>query len=272
MIKCTLILVLILSFYSTSVFSQEDISDSKWQAEQIVIDGNNADWSHPMNFFDNSSGLIFTMTNDTKNLYLCFSNNDKLKTGKMMLAGWSIELVSSEKKRKFDAVITFPKSVNPNINRQSDLKTAIGVYKAEVQNVKTKGFITDVGEIPLINKDGINIAIGEDATDKIIYEIKIPYKELVEEDKIQFNEVISLDITVNSMERPTEKPSGSAEGRSGYSGGGEHMGGGGRGGGGGGRGGGRSGGYSGERQGSTADQYAMFDKVSFKQKIKLVKS
>ncbi len=259
----------LLLLLSAPVFSQEDVSESKWQSGKIVIDGNDAEWNHPFNFFDNNSGLIFTMVNDGKNIYLCFSNNDKAKTGKMMIAGWSLQLVSSEKKRKFDAVISFPKSVDPNINIRSDFKTALGVYKTEIQSVKTKGFISNNGEIPLNNKDGIAIGIGEDATEKIIYEIRIPLKELMEEDKAQLNELISLDITVNALDKPVDKSSGTSEGRSGFSGGG----GGGRMGGGGGRmgGGGRGRGGASGSQAATSDRYAMFDKVSFKQKIRLVK-
>ena len=258
---------------SAPVFSQEDVSESKWLAGKIEIDGNDAEWNHPFNFFDNNSGLIFTMVNDGKNLYLCFSNNDKAKTGKMMIAGWSLQLVSSEKKRKFDAVISFPKSADPNINLRSDFKTALAVYKSETQSVKTKGFVSNNGEIPLINKDGIAIGIGEDAMEKIIYEIKIPIKELMEEDKVQLNELISLDITVNALDKPAEKSSGSTEGRSGFSGGGGggRMGGGGGGRMGGGMGGGGRRGGGGGSQGITSDRYAMFDKVSFKQKIRLVK-
>ena len=259
---------------SAPVFSQEDVSESKWLSSKIDIDGNDAEWNHPFNFFDNNSGLIFTMVNDGKNIYLCFSNNDKAKTGKMMIAGWSLQLVSSEKKRKFDAVISFPKSADPNITLRSDFKTALGVYKAGIPSVKTKGFVTNNGEIPLNNKDGITIGIGEDAAEKIIYEIKIPIKELMEEDKVQLNELISLDITVNALDKPAEKSNGSTEGREGRSG--FSGGGGGRMGSGGGRmGGGMGGGGRGRggagTQGVTSDRYAMFDKVSFKQKIRLVK-
>src|SRR5476651_79353 len=120
-------------FCGVLAHAQEDVSESRWQTDKIVIDGNDNEWNKPLNFFDNSSGLIFTVSNDTKNIYLCFSNNDKAKTGKMMTAGWSLEFFSSEKKRKFDATIVFPKSTDPNISIRSDLKTAVGIYKSEMQ-------------------------------------------------------------------------------------------------------------------------------------------
>ena len=71
--------------------AQDGISEAKWQVTPIVIDGNDNEWSHPFNFYDNQSALIFSISNDSKNLYICFSNNDRMKTGKMMKAGWSLE-------------------------------------------------------------------------------------------------------------------------------------------------------------------------------------
>jgi hypothetical protein len=256
------IAVLLLSL--ASLFAQEDVSESRWKTKDIVIDGNDNEWSQPFNFFDNASGLIFTVANDNKNIYLCFSNNDRAKMGKMMTAGWSIEMISSEKKRKFDVSIAFPKSADPNINMRSDLKTAVGLYKAETQMIKTKGFTSNAGDMPLTSKDGINIGIGADDADKIIYEIKIPFKELMEEDKAQLNELITLNITVNALEKPSGSGSSSSTPAA-------RMGGG-RGGGGGrmgGRGGGGRGGGNYENAGSS-DRFAMFDKANFKQKIKLV--
>ena len=62
--------------------AQDGISEAKWQVTPIVIDGNDNEWSHPFNFYDNQSALIFSISNDSKNLYICFSNNDRMKTGK----------------------------------------------------------------------------------------------------------------------------------------------------------------------------------------------
>ena len=251
------------------LLAQDGISESKWQSNPISIDGNDNEWAHPLNFFDTQSALIFSISNDANYLYVCFSNNDRMKTGKMMKAGWSIEFQSSEKKRKFDASIVFPKSIDPGINMRSDFNAAVKIYKSEIQTIKTKGFQTTNGDIALSNKEGIDIEVGADETEKIVYEFKIPLKELMQEDKIQLNEIITLELTVNSLPKPTNTSSG--EGTKGSYGGGH--GGGGRGGGmGGGRMGGSHGGgnYNRENTGSI-DRTSLYEKVSFKQKIRLVK-
>ncbi len=255
-----------LLFFAITLHAQDDASESRWQANEIVIDGNSNEWPHPFTFFDNKSGVIFSISNDSKNMYLCFSNNDKAKADKMMKAGWSVALVSTEKKRKFDAVIDFPKSADPDVAIRSDFKTAVVHYKDAMTTVKTKGFLLHNGDVPLNNKDAVNIGIGTDSSSKIVYEIKIPLNELMEEGKAQLNELITLDITVNELEKlPGQKPAATTTTDGGFSGGG------------GGRGGGRMGGGRG-RGGSQAsangyvspDRYSLYDKISFKQKIKLV--
>ncbi|MCW3116459.1 MAG: hypothetical protein JWM28_541, partial [Chitinophagaceae bacterium] len=127
-------IIIAAAFFSlvTTVSAQEDVSEAKWQSTQVVIDGHNAEWNPPFNLFDNKTGLIFTITNDKKNLYLCFTENEELKAEKIMKAGWSIGLSSSEKKRKFDASIIFPKIEDPNINMQADFKNQVGYYKMDL--------------------------------------------------------------------------------------------------------------------------------------------
>jgi len=153
---------------------------------------------------------------------------------------------------------------------RADFKNQISIYKMDLPSVKTKGFITNNGDIPLTNKDGINIGIGIDSAQKIVYEIAIPVKELMEEDKLQLNELISLDITVNALTKPAGSTSGGAiegNGSRGFGAGGGRMGGmgGGRMGGG-----GRRGGGSMERDNSASDRTGLYDKSGFKQKFRLV--
>jgi hypothetical protein len=253
-----------------SLSAQEDVSSAKWQSNTIIVDGNDNEWEQPFGLFDNKSGLVFTLTNDNKNIYLCFTDKEAIKAEKMMKAGWTLEISSSEKKRKFDAAISFPKIDDPNINMRAEFKNQVSVYKMDMAAVKTKGFLAGNGDIPLNNKEGINIGIGIDSAEKIVYEIAIPIKDLMEEDKLQLNELITLDITVNALSKPEGSSTGGGNATRGFAGGGGRMGGGmggGRMGGGGGR---RGGGASVERDNGASDRSSLYEKVSFKQKFRLV--
>ncbi len=264
--KSLLSIVALFLFNATVLRAQDDVSQSKWQSAGITVDGNDNEWSSPLSFFDNVSGLMFTVTKDSKNIYLCFSINDKVKTNKMMIAGWSLELISTEKKRKFDAAIVFPKPADQNVNIRSDFRTAVGNYQSGLQVVKTKGFLSGNGDTPLMNNDGLNIGIGCDSADKIVYEIAIPLKQLMAEDKLQLNEQITLDITINALDKPassTGNNAGRTNAAAGFTGAGRM--GGGR------MGGGRGGGNRSMAQDNNAsNRSSPYEKVSFKQKIRLV--
>ena len=93
---------------SLNLSAQSDVSQARWKTKEIVIDGNNNEWTKPLNFYDDKSGLMFAICNDTQNLYLCFTVNDEFKMRKLMSAGWSITLSSNEKKKKFTSDLTFP--------------------------------------------------------------------------------------------------------------------------------------------------------------------
>ncbi|HEY5592422.1 MAG TPA: hypothetical protein VIK55_15575, partial [Paludibacter sp.] len=183
-----IILVLIVFIVVTlNLAAQSDVSPARWKTKEIVIDGNDNEWVKPLNFYDDKSGLKFAICNDTKYLYLCFTPNEEMKMRKMMTAGWSITLSSKEKKEKFSSNLTFPGvSVMGIGNQKSGVKNetrAIGnnlikTYKSQLQAITTKGFKSNQGELKLNDHNGINIGIGVDSTQHIVYEIAIPLKEL----------------------------------------------------------------------------------------------
>jgi hypothetical protein len=277
-ISWTLVVLLALTLNG---LAQSDVSKSRWKSKEIVVDGNDREWTQPLNFYDDKSGLLFAICNDQRNVYFAFRVKDELKMRKLMSAGWSIELSSKEKEKKFDAVLTFPAVNMEGMNRrpgdQFEKKVAgnpfIDAYKLQLQSVAVKGFKSNQSELKLNNHKDIDIAIGTDTAQFIVYEIAIPLKELIAENLVQLNELITLNVSVNAMERPSG--GGERVGRTGGSGNrseddmaemrGETPGGG--------MGGGRrgmphGGGYS---SGGSGDRGDVSGKASFKQKFTLTK-
>jgi hypothetical protein len=234
--------------------------------------------------------LLFAVCNDTHNLYFCFTTNDELKMRKMMSAGWSVKLSSGEKKKKFTSELTFPgvnvmgignKGAGNNNEKKAVSNNLIRTYQSELQGISAKGFKSNLTQVKLNDRNSIDIAVGADSIQHIVYEIAIPLRELYAEDQIQLDELITMNVKVNALERPN---SGGGYGGGGHSGmgGGGHRGGMGMGGGyggggghsgmgGGGHGGGMSqgGGYGG---GGYGERSGMFESASFKQKFTLSKS
>lgn len=203
--------ILLILLFSVKLLAQSDVSQARWQSAKVITDGSNNEWRKPLNLYDAITGLLFTIANDSTNLYLCFTNNDERKVTKLMKAGWSIEIYSKEKNKKFDATIVFPavqmisdpgKDEGVTKTERADFKNETALYRLNVQTVKTTGFVTSNGDIPVVSSNGINIGIGADSTQEIIFELAVPLKELMAKNNIQLNEEMALNITVNKLKRP----------------------------------------------------------------------
>lgn len=271
-----------------SLTAQSDISRSRWKTAEIRIDGNDKEWVKPLNFYDNGSGLWYAISNDNQNLYLVFSVNDQMKMRKLMRSGWSVELSSKEKKKKFDAILRFPevKMAGKGYQRESNEmenraegNLMIKDYRAQIPDILINGFKSGQTELKPSSRKGIQLGIGADSDQNLIYEIAIPLQELMPEDRIKLDELITLNVNVNAMTRPggSGNYDGGRPGGGGRSGGGMSQGGGGgrRGGGMSGMGGGHSGGggrMEGGGQGgyNSGDRSSQAEKASFKQKFVLV--
>ena len=208
---------LIAMLFSCGILSaQDDISQARWQETGIKPDGSNNEWKKPMNLYDAVTGLLFTITNDSSHLYLCFTNNDERKVTKLMKAGWSVEIYSKEKNMKFNATIAFPaipminapgKDEGVTRSAEPDFKNETALYRLNLQTVSTRGFVSANGELPLLNSNGINIGIGSDNTQAIIYELAIPFKELLPGTTVGTTPEMGLHITVNALKKPAHHSS-----------------------------------------------------------------
>ncbi|MEI6677011.1 MAG: hypothetical protein WCL21_00305 [Mariniphaga sp.] len=270
---------------SINLLAQSDISKSRWKTEDITIDGNDKEWTKPLNFYDDKSGLFFAISNDNDRLYFAFSLKDEMKMRKLMNAGWSVELSSKEKRKKFDVSLIFPainlmgmenKKPGSNFERKVPGNPFIKAYQMQFSTVEAKGFQSGSTEISLNNPDGVDVVVGADSAQHLVFEIAIPLNELLSKGSMCLNELIVLNVTVNALDRPSAGVGEGSPGRkSGGGMSGNSMSGGGmRGGGMSGMGGGRSkggmsrgGDYAGNGFGNRS---ALFDKVSFKQKFTLV--
>lgn len=270
---------------SVNLLAQSDVSKSRWRTDEITIDGNDKEWTKPLNFYDDKSGLFFAVSNDSQRLYFAFSLNDEMKMRKLMNAGWSFGLSSKEKGKKFAVSLIFPainlmgmESIGPGSNFERKIigNPFINAYKMQFSTLAAKGFQSGTTEIMLNNSKGIDIVVGADSTQHLIFEFAIPLNELLSKGSMCLNELIVLNVRVNALDRPSAGVGEGSPGRkSGGGMSGNSMSGGGmRGGGMSGMGGGRSkggmsrgGDYAGNGFGNRS---TLFDKVSFKQKFTLV--
>ncbi len=276
LVSFMVLMVILLTTFSIPSSAQGDVSNARIIVSPILVDGNDKDWTQPLNFYDDKTGLLFAIGNDNRNLYLCFTGKDDLKMKKLLNAGWSVGISSKENKHKYKSVLLFPRIKGMAGQRGAGKfegnpisKKSEKIDELEMTLVKAKGFKSNISEISLNDKKGIDIGIGVDSLRQVVFEMAIPLTELFVEEAGQVNQLFTLEVAVNAMDRPSSSGGGVGE-RSrmgGRSGGGRSgsMGGGRRGGGmeGEGAGGGR---YQGSESG---DRGSFFERESFKQKFRL---
>ena len=224
---------IILLFFSTLAFAQDDVIKSSWTSSPVKIDGMPQEWKLPLRYYDAGTKLFFAFANDDKNLYLCFQAPDEMNQVKIMRAGMEIYLST---KGKHKVSVTFPladqsepaPSQNDNGDRQNtDRKTRRTSFILQNTMMDVKGFETRNGLIPINDTSGINAAINWDENDKLTYEVAIPLKEWfgINYTDADISKDISLDIVINAVKRQVH-PGGSGNSFSGKGRGGR-MGGGG---------------------------------------------
>jgi len=182
-----------------------------------------------------------------------------------MKAGWSVEIYSKEKNKKFTGSISFPavqmisapgKDGGVAGSEEPDFKNETTLYRLDTKMVKATGFVTANGNIPLLNSNGINIGIGSDSTQEIIFEIAVPFKQLFPQNNVQLKEELGLHITVNALKKPAYHgdPDGKDLVGKGGLGGGK-----------------RNGRSAGAKQNSVypVDRSLLFTEIDFKQRFKL---
>jgi hypothetical protein len=246
--------------------AQDNIAKARWNSEHIIIDGNDWEWSKPLNFHDDKAGLQYAICNDSQKVYFVFKCDDERKIQKMISAGWSVNLSSNDMTKKMNATIIFQgmKSRIVGIlaggsqtNKSTDINLLIKAYLSEIKAPLTMGFHSDQKDLTFNNwdqsEDRINIAIGVDSLQNTIYEIAIPFKELQAENSFQPNELISLTVIINATNF-----SSLGGGQSGAQGG---------------MGRGRSTGmpHGGAAENNSSDRSGLFERVLFKQQFILSK-
>jgi hypothetical protein len=86
---------------------------SDWQSNKITVDGKMSEWSNPLRFYDQESGINYTISNDHQNLYLCCTISNEQMQLKILRSGieFSIDTLGE---KKFPVILKYPYSTSPN--------------------------------------------------------------------------------------------------------------------------------------------------------------
>jgi hypothetical protein len=260
----TALLVFLLVSCSSKVYYS-----STWQDRKVTIDGNISEWKNPLRFYDQETGISYSISNDHKNLYLACSISNDLLQMKILQSGLVFGIDTLGKKSfpvniKYpvpDKQLSDPGTINnPLSAAESAKKPDRTSFKlkllSEAKELELTGFKSQIGKfinISDLNNHGISAAINIDQRGIMYYEAVIPFSTFyknelspADSDKV-FNYEIRIDPASRSDRNSGNNTRQVGNGMRGGMGGGGMRGGGMRGGSGMGGGGMRGGGMNGNR-------------------------
>lgn len=207
---------------------------SRWKTHPILVDGKDDDWEKPVNFYDDKHGLFFAIRNDSTTLYLNFTATDPDKI-KGLMSGWSLGILTKNKKSKAKASLTFEASRNRSggMHNRVDMDNKVNLqgqgappahnenamprgemsdetaepqadntqvldYILGFRSFRASGFIFTHDEVPVQKSTGIRVRVGQSDPAGLLYEIAIPLNELYEDESVKLNEFVNMTITVNA--------------------------------------------------------------------------
>ena len=201
------LLFIVLLFCSGHLSAQDEVARASWISSPVKADGKASEWKLPLSLYDSDTKLFFGFSNDQKNIYLCFQSPDEINQEKIMQAGVEVTL---SVKGKHKVSIDFPVGgKSGSAHGGSDLNNSQYWDRINRQDsfllhdtmMEVNGFATRSGMIPIHDNSGINAAINWDESNKLTYEIAIPFKEFLGNDYSpgDLTKEISLDITIKEL-------------------------------------------------------------------------
>jgi hypothetical protein len=166
-------------------------NSSSWQSKQITVDGKIPEWSNPLRFYDQETGISYCISNDHYNLYLVCSISNEFMQTKILRSGLEFGIDTLGKK-SFSVGVRYPignisekelkTNTNPPTSSALNGKPDRSAFKlkllAEATEIQLVGFKPQLGKfISLVdsNKSGISAAINFDMNGIMNYEAVIPF-------------------------------------------------------------------------------------------------
>ena len=183
----------------------------------IVIDGDDSDWESAISFFDEDSGLMYSIANDEENIYILVKATAEAAMTKFTMGGVEI-WISTDGKEKRKTGIKYPiplsweerfASRSNNVTRedrrrQERERTYANMELRGFENIKDNSYKVDELDIKAEynGKNGNTIA-----------EYKIPFSTFCNPEQINSETVFALGIVLNGIQMPTNFGGGGGGGR-----------------------------------------------------------
>ncbi|MDR3226375.1 MAG: hypothetical protein LBT56_01720 [Prevotellaceae bacterium] len=172
----------------------------------IVVDGDDADWESAISFFDEASGLMYSIANDDENLYVLIKATADAAMTKFTMGGVEV-WISADGKEKRKTGIKYPvplsweerfssrdrNATREDVRRQESERTYKTMELRGFENIKDNTYKVDELEIK-VEYSGKN--------DNTIAEYKIPFATFCKSEQINGKNTFAVGIVLNGMQMP----------------------------------------------------------------------
>lgn len=166
-----------------SACGNKPIYTSKWNSDQIVIDGTFLDWKSEIEY-DSKSKFLYNVSNDRSNLYICLKVTEPNVKNKIMMRGFTV-WIDTTGKQKTVLGIKYPMGRNRNMAQQNQNTQRQPVTERQGERPPGSQFrnqleligYNEKGKSEVVNFEnagGVEIAVNEDPYGGMQYEAKIP--------------------------------------------------------------------------------------------------
>lgn len=181
-----------------------------WQEKPLYADGLKAAWPIPI-YFNNSTMLSFSVSNDQKNLYLCFKTTDELIQMRILRAGMQVWIdTTSRKKNKLGILYPIqnarkqmpPPLQHPTKDNKPDKSFIKKRFIEENQSLKLIGFKKcNAMPVRLTDQECLSLRMDIDSNNTLTYRMVIPFASFYKDklSAIDSNHVFNFNVVVNGL-------------------------------------------------------------------------
>jgi hypothetical protein len=187
-----------------------------WQEKKVMIDGAATDWETPLRHRSKDAKIQYSLSNDGENLYFCLLASDDQTQMKILMNGLELALDTTGGKKKHIS-IKFPLAQEKSFSDRGnvleglpDIPKLRNKLLSEANEIEVKGFPTSIGNgrLPLQNNAGIDVRMGWDSYNIMVYEAKIPLSIFSTKNP---NNALGVTVNINGLPQP-QLPSGMPSG------------------------------------------------------------
>jgi len=188
-----------------------------WQSKPVTVDGLLPEWSNPLRFYDQETGISYSISNDKANLYLVCSVANEFMQTKILRSGLEFGIDTLGKK-SFKVAIKYPIAnlsdhemrANHEMQSKSDsnIKPDRSSFKlkllSEAREIQLVGFKPSLGMIISLSppsNTGILAAINFDVRGIMNYEAVIPFSTFYKNEltPADTNKIFNYEIKINPI-------------------------------------------------------------------------